>query len=451
MNDTIAAISTPLGVGAISIIRISGSDALEIVSKIYKGKNLFKAKSHTINYGHIYENEKLIDEVLVSVMLKPNTFTREDIIEINSHGGIATTNKILELLLTNGCRLAEPGEFTKRAFLNGRIDLIEAEGVMDLINAKTEKQVELAVNQVNGLTSKKIKQLREELVKIIANINVNIDYPEYEDIKEITNNDIMKKLNYIENSIKDIISNSKDNQIIKEGIKTAIIGSPNVGKSSILNKLLDEEKAIVTDIPGTTRDIVEGNILINGIMLKIIDTAGIRKTDDYVENIGVEKSLKLIDEADLIIYVLNNNEKLTKENIELLNKIKNKNYLIIINKIDLEKQIDDTIFDSNKIIKISALNNNCVDIIKHKINNLFSLEELNNKDLTYLCSARNISLLNQSIKKINSIKEALNNKLPIDFIELDLRNIWNLLGEVIGATYTDELIDNIFSKFCLGK
>ena len=451
MNDTIAAISTPLGVGAISIIRISGKDALKIINKIYKGRDLNKVKSHTINYGHIYESDKLIDEVLVTVMLKPNTFTREDVIEINSHGGIATTNKILELLLNNGCRLAEPGEFTKRAFLNGRINLVEAEGIMDLINAKTEKSMCLAVNQVNGYTSKKIEILREELVKIIANINVNIDYPEYEDIHEVTNNEILNKLNYIENNINNILTNSKDNQIIKEGIKTAIIGSPNVGKSSILNKLLDEEKAIVTDIPGTTRDIVEGNILINGIMLKIIDTAGIRKTSDLVENIGVEKSIKLIDEADLIIYVLNNNEKLTKENIEILEKIKNKNYLIIINKIDLEKRIDDTIFDNNKVIRISALDYNCVDIIKNKIANLFKLEELNNQDLTYLSSARSISLLNQSLQKLNEVKESLINNLPIDFIELDLRNIWNLLGEIIGATYTEELIDKLFSQFCLGK
>ena len=451
MNDTIAAISTPLGVGAISIIRVSGDDALKIVSRIYKGKDLFKVKSHTINYGHIYEEDKLIDEVLVSIMLKPNTFTREDVIEINSHGGIATTNKILELLLSNGCRLAEPGEFTKRAFLNGRIDLIEAEGVMDLINAKTEKSMELAVNQVNGYTSSKIENLREELVKIIANINVNIDYPEYEDIHEVSNNEILNKLSYIEESINNILSSSKDNLIIKEGIKTAIIGSPNVGKSSILNRLLDEEKAIVTDIPGTTRDIVEGNILVSGIMLKIIDTAGIRKTDDFVENIGVEKSLKLINESDLIIYVLNNNEKLNKENIDILEKIKNKNYLIIINKVDLEKRLDDKIFDNNKVIKISTFDNNCVDIIKNKINHLFKLEELNNQDLTYLSSARSISLLKQSLEKLNEVKGALTNNLPIDFIELDLRNIWNLLGEIIGATYSDELIDKLFSQFCLGK
>ena len=451
MNDTIAAISTPLGVGAISIIRVSGNDSLRIVNKIFKGKDLTKQKSHTINYGHIYENEKLIDEVLISIMLKPNTFTREDVVEINSHGGIATTNKILELLLTNGCRLAEPGEFTKRAFLNGRIDLIEAEGVMDLINAKTEKQVELAVNQVNGYTSNLIKELRDSLVKIIANINVNIDYPEYEDIKEVTNQDIINKIDKIENSINNILKNSKDNQIIKEGIKTAIIGSPNVGKSSILNKLINEEKAIVTDIPGTTRDIVEGNILIDGIMLKLIDTAGIRETDDIVENIGVEKSLKLLNEADLVIFVLNNNKPLTPEEIEIIKKIENKNYLIVINKIDLPKKLDFSQLNKNKIVQISALNDNCTMIIKNKIEELYNLETLNTNDLTYLSSCRSISLLNQSLNKLQEIKTALKNDLPIDFIEMDLRIIWSLLGEIIGATYNDELIDQLFSQFCLGK
>lgn len=451
MNDTIAAISTPLGIGAISIIRVSGSEALNIVNKIYKGKDLKKVKSHTINYGHIYDNKKIIDEVLVSVMLKPNTFTREDIVEINSHGGIATTNKILELLLYNGCRLAEPGEFTKRAFLNGRIDLVEAEGVMDLINAKTEKQVELAVNQLNGYTSKLIKKLREKLVSIIANINVNIDYPEYYDIKEITNLDILNKLNDIKNSLNKILISSKDNQLINEGIKTAIIGSPNVGKSSILNRLLDEDKAIVTDIPGTTRDVVEGNILINGIMFKIIDTAGIRKTNDYVENIGVEKSLNLIDKSDLIIYVLNNNERQTQEEKELYEKIKNKKYLIIVNKIDLPNKLDYSNLDKDKIIKISALEDNCIEIIKNKIKEIFNLEELNNKDLTFLSSARSITLLKKSLKKINEIEDSINKDLPIDFIEIDLRSIWNTLGEIIGETYSDELIDQLFSNFCLGK
>ena len=451
MTDTIAAISTPLGVGAISIVRISGKDALPIVMKIFRGKKLDEQMSHTINYGHIYDGNELIDEVLVSVMLAPNTFTRENVVEINSHGGIATTNKILELLLTHGCRLAEPGEFTKRAFLNGRIDLVEAEGIMDLINAKTENSMKIAVNQVNGYTSKLIRELREKLVLIIANINVNIDYPEYEDIPEVTNKDILDKINDIECKIKKILKQSKDSQLITEGIKTAIIGKPNVGKSSILNNLLDEEKAIVTDIPGTTRDIVEGNILINGIMLKIIDTAGIRKTDDIVENLGVEKSLQILSQADLVLYVLNNNEKIQKQDLEIINNLKDKNYIIIINKMDLENNLDYSKLDQKKIVKITALDSSCVDSIKHKISEIYNLEELNNKDLTYLSSARSISLLKQSLQKLDEIKTSLANNLPIDFIEIDLRNIWSLLGEIIGETYTEELIDKLFSNFCLGK
>ena len=451
MNDTIAAISTPLGVGAISIIRVSGDNSVKIVNKIFKGKNLLKQKTHTITYGHIYEDNQIIDEVLISIMLKPNTFTRENVVEINAHGGIATTNKILELLLINGCRLAEPGEFTKRAFLNGRIDLVEAEGIMDLINAKTEKSMNLAISQLNSETSKLIKDLRQSLVETLANINVNIDYPEYEDIKEVTNNEILEKLDFIENSISNILKHSKDSQLIKEGIKTAIIGKPNVGKSSILNKLINEEKAIVTDIPGTTRDIVEGNILINGIMLNIIDTAGIRETDDIVENKGVEKSLKLLDEADLVIYVLNNNEKIKQEDLNIINKMKDKNYLIVINKIDLEKKLDESYLDKTKIIKISALNDNCVNLIKDKITDLFNLEQMNSKDLTYLSSARSISLLNRCLIKLRDIKQDIMDNIPIDFIEIDLRSIWSLLGQITGETYTDELIDQLFSQFCLGK
>ena len=325
MDDTIAAISTTLGVGAISIIRVSGSDAIKIVNKIFKDNDLEKVNSHTINYGHIVYKDTCIDEVLVSVMKAPKTFTREDVVEINTHGGIAITNKVLELLLLNGCRLAEPGEFTKRAFLNGRIDLIEAEGVMDLINAKTEKSRKIAMNEVNGEVSKLIKNLRSKIIEILANIEVNIDYPEYEDIEEVTNKNILDNVDNIKREINNILSKSEDMKIVKEGIKTIIIGSPNVGKSSILNRLLNEDKAIVTDIAGTTRDIVEGSVQIDGIMLNILDTAGIRKTSDVVESIGVKKSLDLIDEADLILYVLNNNENINKEEKEILEKIKNKN------------------------------------------------------------------------------------------------------------------------------
>ena len=451
MNDTIAAISTALGVGAISIVRVSGNDALDIVSKIFKGKDLREVESHTINYGHIYDNDKLVDEVLVSVMRAPKTFTREDIIEINVHGGIATTNKVLELLLTNGCRLAEPGEFTKRAFMNGRIDLIEAEAVMDLINAKTEKAMSLAVNQVSGDVSSLISNLRKDISKTLANIEVNIDYPEYEDIEVMTVDMIKDNITNIREKINTILKESKNGQLIKEGIKTIIIGKPNVGKSSILNRLLNEEKAIVTDVAGTTRDIVEGNIAIDGIMLNMIDTAGIRETDDLVESIGVKKSLSLIDEADLILYVLNNNEALTEEEREILDKIKDKKSIIIVNKIDLEEKLDLSSIDSNRIVKISALNNEGINNLKNEIKDMFNFEEIEKGDYTYLSSARSISLLRKALKSLDEVEKGINNNMPIDLIEIDLKDVWNQLGEVTGENYSEELIDQLFSQFCLGK
>ena len=449
MNDTIAAISTTMGVGAISIIRISGKEAIQIVNKIFKGKDLTNVESHTINYGHIIDNNKIIDEVLVSIMKAPKTFTREDVVEINTHGGIAITNKVLELLLLNGCRLAEPGEFTKRAFLNGRIDLIEAEGVMDLINSKTEKARNLAINQVNGEVSKLIKNLRQKVIEILANIEVNIDYPEYEDIEEMTNSMILSNIDQIELEIKKILSKSEDSKIIKDGIKTIIIGSPNVGKSSILNKLLNEDKAIVTDIAGTTRDIVEGNVQIDGIVLNMIDTAGIRETNDLVESIGVKKSLDLIDEADLILYVLNNNEILTKEEQEILEKIKNKNNIIIVNKIDLENKLDLNLLPN--YIEMSVKNEIGINELKDKIKEMFNLEQIEQNDYTYLSSARSISLLKKSLESLNEVKEGIKENMPVDMVEIDLKQMWSILGEIIGETYSDELIDQLFSQFCLGK
>ena len=449
MNDTIAAISTTMGVGAISIIRISGENAIEMVNKVFKGKDLKEVETHTINYGHIVDNGEIIDEVLVSIMKAPKTFTREDVVEINTHGGIAITNKVLELLLLNGCRLAEPGEFTKRAFLNGRIDLIEAEGVMDLINSKTEKSRKLAINQVKGECSKLIKNLRQDIIEILANIEVNIDYPEYEDIEEVTNKKVSDNIKNIEDKINDILKKSNDSALIKNGIKTIIIGSPNVGKSSILNRLLNEDKAIVTDIAGTTRDIVEGTIQVDGIVLNIIDTAGIRKTDDVVESIGVKKSIGLIDDADLILYVLNNNEELTEEEIEILEKIKNKNSIIIVNKIDLENKLD-----LNKLsdyIELSIKEDIGIDNLRSRIKKIFNLEKIDTSDLTYLSSARSISLLKKSLESLKEVKNGIDNNMPIDMIEIDLKNVWSLLGEIIGETYTDELIDQLFSQFCLGK
>ena len=449
MNDTIAAISTTMGIGAISIIRVSGENAIEIVNKIFKGFDLTKVASHTINYGYIVDNDEIVDEVLVTVMKAPRTFTREDIVEINTHGGIANTNKVLELLLINGCRLAEPGEFTKRAFLNGRIDLIEAEGVMDLINAKTEKSRKLAINQVNGDVSELIKNLRQKILEILANIEVNIDYPEYEDIDEMTNEIILPNIDLIEKEIKNILNKSENSKIIKEGIKTIIIGSPNVGKSSILNKLLNEDKAIVTDIAGTTRDIVEGTIQIDGIVLNMIDTAGIRKTNDIVESIGVKKSIDLIDEADLILYVLNNNEKISNEEIEILNKIKNKNSIIIVNKIDLENKLN--LDKLPNYIEMSIKDNIGIDNLKYEIKEMFNLEKIESNDLTYLSSARSISLLKKALDTLNEAKKGIDNNVPIDMVEIDLKNTWKILGEIIGETYTDELIDQLFSQFCLGK
>lgn len=451
MNDTIAAISTALGVGAISIIRVSGEDAISIVNKIFKGKNLNKVSSHTIHYGKIVENDLELDEVLVSVMKAPKTFTTEDIVEINCHGGIMTTKRVLELLITSGCRLAEPGEFTKRAYLNGRIDLQEAEGIMDLIEAKTESQRKLAMNQVSGKVSNLIKNLRNDMALIISNIEVNIDYPEYEDIEVVTNEMIKDKISNLENRIRDILKRSEEGKIIKEGIKTSIIGKPNVGKSSLLNNLLEEEKAIVTDIEGTTRDIVEGTLNLGGILLNIIDTAGIRETDNIVEKIGVNKSIDLIDKSDLILFVLNNNEVLTQEEKDLYEKIKNYTHIVIVNKIDLENKLDLSYFDEEKVIKMSNVNNIGIDELKDKIRELFDLEQLEKEDMTYLTNSRSISILKQALNSIEEIKKGLDEDRPVSIIEIDIKNIWNLLGEITGEVYEDELVDYLFSHFCLGK
>ena len=448
MNDTIAAISTALGVGAISIIRISGDEAVNIVNKITKSKKIDKSSTHTIHYDFIVDNDKIIDEVLISVMLAPKTFTKEDIVEINCHGGIATTNKVLELLLTNGCRLAEPGEFTKRAFLNGRIDLIEAEGIMDLINSKTETSRNLAINQVSGRTSNLIKDLRQQIIEILANIEVNIDYPEYEDIEEMTNQMLSERISSIENKIKDILNKSENGKIVKEGINVALIGRPNVGKSSLLNCLLEQDKAIVTDIAGTTRDIVEGEIELKGIALKFIDTAGIRKTDDVVEKIGVDKSMEMIDAADLVILVLNNNEELTDEDKEIITKIKDKTHIIFINKNDLETKLEINDID---VVKGNTIDIDGLDSLKNKIVELFDLEKINNSNLEMVSSAREIGLIKEALNSIENALNNVNSQLPVDMIAIDIKKAWDLLGEITGESYQDELLDTLFSKFCLGK
>lgn len=450
MNDTICAISTALGVGAISIIRVSGDDAIDIVNKIFD-KDLTKKESHTINYGHIVYNGEIIDEVMVSIMKSPKTFTKEDIVEINSHGGVAVTNKVLEILLLEGARLAEPGEFTKRAFLNGRIDLVEAESIMDLIESKTETSRKLAISGMEGKVSKLVKNIIDNLVKVNANIEVNIDYPEYEDIEIVTKEKIEEMSKYINKELTKLLNESENGKLIKDGINTLILGRPNVGKSSILNKLIEEDKAIVTSVAGTTRDIVEGQIKVNGILLNIIDTAGVRETEDIVEKIGVEKSLSLINDADLIILVFNNNEKLTDEDKKLLEYTKEKKRIIVINKIDLENNLDISNLKNERIVKVSALKDSGIENLKNEINDMFNLEEINLGDFTYLSNSRQISLVKKAVEISKNLEDALNNDVPIDLLEIDIKEICEILGEIIGESYDDKLIDTLFSNFCLGK
>lgn len=451
MEDTIAAISTALGVGAISIIRVSGKDSIPIVNKIFKGKDLTQVSSHTIHYGHIIDNEEIVDEVLVSVMRAPKTFTVEDVVEVNCHGGIATTQKVLELLLTHGCRQADAGEFTKRAFLNGRIDLTQAEGIMDLIEAKTESSRALAMSQVDGKVSNLIKNLRQEILEVLANIEVNIDYPEYEDIEEFTNDQLFPMIGHVKQSILKILSESENGKLIRDGIQTSIIGKPNVGKSSLLNALLNESKAIVTDIEGTTRDIVEGTIRLDGILLHMIDTAGIRKTDDLVESIGVEKSRQLMNESDLVLFVLNNNEPMNEEEKTILKELESKNHIVVVNKIDLESHLDPKDLEGHIVVSMSALEQKGIEELKEQMKKIFSLEKIETKDMTYLTSARSIALLRQALQSLEDLEQGLKAGYPMDILEIDLKKIWNDLGQIIGETYEEELIDQLFSQFCLGK
>ena len=453
MNDTIATISTALGVGAISIIRVSGPESIEIVNKIFT-KDLLNIESHTINYGYIKDGENIIDEVLVSLMKAPKTYTREDLIEINCHGGIVTTNKILELLIKNGCRLAEPGEFTKRAFLNGRIDLVQAEAVNSLLNATTDISRKQAINELQGNNSNLIKELREKLIQMISNIEVNIDYPEYEDIEELTNSKILPKLKDYLSNLETIISKSKEGRIIKEGINVALIGKPNVGKSSLLNTLLEEEKAIVTNIAGTTRDIVEGQINISGVVFNLIDTAGIRDTDNVIEQIGVEKSKKVIKDCNLILLIFNNNDILTDEDKEIFNYVKetNKPIIIIINKVDLETRLNKEYLSKDyKIVEISTKTKAGINDLKETIKEIFNLEKIITDDINYSFNSRSIGLLEKSKDKIVAAINAINDNYPVDIVELEIKSAWEILGEIIGETYTEELLDNLFSRFCLGK
>lgn len=451
MNDTIAAIATSVGVSAINIIKVSGDKSIEIVNSLFKGKDLNKVETNTINYGYIMDKNEKIDEVLVSVFKNPKTYTGEDVVEINCHGGIASTNKILELVLTSGARLAESGEFLKRSFLNGRKNLMEVESIDDILHAKNESVRKMGMKGLTGELSDMIKELKSKITEIIANIEVNIDYPEYEDAIVYTNEILSIRIKEIKTSLQNILEESAKGKLIKDGITVGIIGKPNAGKSSLLNKLLQEEKAIVTDIAGTTRDIVEGNIIINGITINLIDTAGIRSTSNIVEKIGVEKSEKIIETADLIIAMFDGSNPLTPEDYQIIEKIKNKQVIAIINKKDLPLLIDESKLNNFTCIKASIKNNEGLDELIKQIQNLFNLQELENSDFTYISNARQISLIKKSLDLIKEIEEANNNKVEVDLIQIDLERLWNLLGEIIGETYKEELLDEIFSKFCLGK
>ena len=451
--DTITAIATPLGEGAIGIVRISGTEAVAIANRIFQGKNLETVDSHTLNYGHILDPDKdeILDEVMVGVMRAPRTFTREDIIEINTHGGIAVTNEILQLILRQGARMAEPGEFTKRAFLNGRVDLTQAEAIMDIIRAKTDKAMNIAVKQLDGSLKDLIDNTRQEILNTLAQVEVNIDYPEYDDVEEMTTALLREKTQEFQTLLENLLRTARRGKILREGLSTAIIGRPNVGKSSLLNNLLREDKAIVTDIAGTTRDVIEEYVNIKGVPLKLIDTAGIRETDDIVEKIGVERSRQALAEADLILLVLNASEKLTDQDRALLALSDMTRRIVLLNKTDLKEEIEAEELPED-VIRISVLKNQNIVQIEERINQLFfDNAGIVEQDATYLSNSRHISLIEQAVQSLQAVNEGLEFGMPVDLLQVDLTRTWQILGEITGDAAPDELITQLFSQFCLGK
>ncbi|WP_449538282.1 tRNA uridine-5-carboxymethylaminomethyl(34) synthesis GTPase MnmE [Ferdinandcohnia sp. Marseille-Q9671] len=455
--DTIAAISTPMGEGAIAIVRLSGDEAIDIANRIFKGKNLQEVASHTIHYGHIVdpETKEVVEEVMVTLMRGPKTFTREDVIEINCHGGLVSVNRVLQLVLTNGARLAEPGEFTKRAFLNGRIDLSQAEAVMDLIRAKTDRAMNVAIGQMEGRLSTLITRLRQELLETLAHIEVNIDYPEYDDVEEMTHHVLLEKATIVRDEIIKLLATSNQGKILREGLSTVIIGRPNVGKSSLLNSLIHENKAIVTDIPGTTRDVIEEYVNVRGVPLRLVDTAGIRETEDIVERIGVEKSREVLKKADLILLVLNYGDDLTVEDERLFDAISGMDTIVIINKTDLPQKIDmekvQLLAKDSPIVTTSLLEEKGIDSLEEAISSLFFTGSVEASDLTYVSNSRHIALLTQAKKSIEDAISGVEVDLPIDMVQIDLTRTWELLGEIIGDAVHESLINQLFSQFCLGK
>ena len=456
--DTITSISTPMGEGAIGIVRLSGPQAIEIGDILYKGKKkLSEVETHTINYGHIIDPEtnETVEEVMVSVLRAPKTFTREDIIEINCHGGILTINRILELTMTYGARMAEPGEYTKRAFLNGRIDLSQAEAVMDFIRSKTDRASKVAMNQIEGRLSDLIKKQRQSILEILAQVEVNIDYPEYDDVEDATTDFLLEQSKRIKEEINRLLETGAQGKIMREGLSTVIVGRPNVGKSSMLNNLIQDNKAIVTEVAGTTRDVLEEYVNVRGVPLRLVDTAGIRDTEDIVEKMGVERSRKALSEADLILFVLNNNEPLTEDDQTLFEVIKNEDVIVIINKTDLEQRLDVSelreMIGDMPLIQTSMLKQEGIDELEIQIKDLFFGGEVQNQDMTYVSNSRHISLLKQARQSIQDAIDAAESGIPMDMVQIDLTRTWEILGEIIGESASDELIDQLFSQFCLGK
>ncbi|MGG0643749.1 tRNA uridine-5-carboxymethylaminomethyl(34) synthesis GTPase MnmE [Sporosarcina gallistercoris] len=458
--DTIAAISTPMGEGAIAIVRISGDEAVGIADRLFRspsGKRLVDSSSHTIHYGHLVDpsTDETVEEIMVSLMKAPKTFTREDVIELNCHGGLVSVNRVLRLVLQYGARLAEPGEFTKRAFLNGRIDLSQSEAVMDLIRAKTDRAMNVALNQMDGKLSRLIGELRQALLETLAQVEVNIDYPEYDDVEEMTIPLMIEKGEWVRSEIIRLLATSSQGRILREGLSTVIIGRPNVGKSSLLNSLVQENKAIVTDIAGTTRDIIEEYVNVKGVPLKLVDTAGIRETEDIVERIGVERSRQVLKEADLVILLLNGSEELSPEDERLLETIHPMDAIIVVNKTDLPQKIDigsvQQLAGEKHVITTSILQDEGIEELEETIAGLFFGGGIEAEDPTYVSNERHIALLHQAKTSIEDAIQAAEARVPIDMIQIDITRTWELLGEIVGDTVQDSLINQLFSQFCLGK
>ena len=449
--ETIAAISTPPGVGGIGIIRISGDNALNVAKRIFKAKNKSEIKPFTIRFGYVIdENENALDQVLVSYFKSPKSYTGEDVIEINCHGGNVSTREILELVLKNGARLAEPGEFTKRAFLNGKLDLTQAEAVIELINSKSDKESKASYKQLEGLLGAKIKEIKQGIIDLLVDIEANIDYPEY-DIEEVRRERIYNVLSTNVSKLETLEKSFESGKILRDGVSTVIIGKPNVGKSSLLNRLVKEDRAIVTEIAGTTRDTIEEYITIRGIPLKLVDTAGIHETDDIVESIGVNKSKKAIDESELVLLMLDATRELSKEDEELLEVTQNKNRIILINKVDADKRINKDMFKNDKVIEISTKTLVGIEDLEETIGEMFNISELNIENEIVITNVRHKNLIHKAAEEIKNAIVSIENGLPIDMLSIDLQEALQNLGEITGESISEEVVKGIFAKFCVGK